>query len=75
MAENVDFDKDNIDDDIDIIMEKKIQIAVIYPIMIPGCGKSTINNYLKKNYKDYPYFDIHADEITLQHMNEKYKDD
>ena len=46
-------------------MEKKIQIAVVYPIMIPGCGKSTLNNYLKKNYKDYPYFDIHADEITL----------
>lgn len=33
--------------------------------MVPGSGKSTLVEYLKLNYTDYPFYDICADEITL----------
>ncbi|CAD8179506.1 unnamed protein product [Paramecium octaurelia] len=68
-------DQDDLDleeSDEDVKPQKKI--VIIYPLMIPGSGKSTLVDYLKQNYKDYPFYDICADEVTLQLIKEKLGD-
>lgn len=58
------MDDHDSEEDEEISAQKKI--VIIYPLMIPGSGKSTLAQYIKQNYKDFPFYDICADEITLQ---------
>ncbi|CAD8108582.1 unnamed protein product [Paramecium primaurelia] len=70
IEEQNDLDLEESDEDV----QAQNKIVIIYPLMIPGSGKSTLVEYLKQNYKDYPLYDICADEITLQLIKNKLGD-